>query len=190
MIKIHHRINTIEDLKNTPKSEGVEFDIRSEGKSLILHHDAFQKGVEFETYLKNYRHRMMIINTKAVGLTQKIMGYLQKYQIQNYFFLDLSVPEIVELSHRGIKDIAVRFSEYEPIEFAQKFKDKVKWVWVDCFDKFVLDKLHHQILKNHFKICLVSPELQGQDKNKIYDFKYELGGRPIDAVCTKFPEIW
>ena len=43
MIKILHRINTINKLKNIDKKYGVGIDLRSFQKNLILHHDPFAK---------------------------------------------------------------------------------------------------------------------------------------------------
>jgi hypothetical protein len=91
---------------------------------------------------------------------------------------------------RGEKNIAVRFSEYEPMEFVMKFKGLVNWVWVDCFNVLPLNDEIYTILKENFKICLVSPELQGYSLEKIEEFKDILKNKPIDAVCTKKPELW
>jgi hypothetical protein len=91
---------------------------------------------------------------------------------------------------KGVSDIAVRFSEYEPLEFVLKFKDKVKWVWVDCFTDLPLNAENYNILKQHFKLCIVSPELQGYPVERIVEFKEKLKEMPVDAVCTKKPELW
>ena len=48
---ISHRINTSSLLKKTPKSFGVEVDIRSNGDKLIIHHDPFEKG---EIFVKEF----------------------------------------------------------------------------------------------------------------------------------------
>ena len=39
---IAHRINTVEELKKTPKECGVELDLRDFGDRLILQHDPFK----------------------------------------------------------------------------------------------------------------------------------------------------
>ena len=36
MLKIAHRINTIEQLKKTPKEFGVEMDLRPDGDAIII----------------------------------------------------------------------------------------------------------------------------------------------------------
>ena len=44
MHRIIHRVNTVKGLSKVPKDFGVEVDIRSEGKRLIMHHDPFEEG--------------------------------------------------------------------------------------------------------------------------------------------------
>ncbi len=190
MLKIAHRINTIEQLNSTPIEYGVELDLRPDGNNIIIHHDAFQNGENFEEWLKHYRHSLIILNTKAEGMEERILNLMEQHQIDNYFFLDLSLPFLIKYMRKGITKMAVRFSEFEPIEFVQKFAGKVDWVWVDCFTNLPLNKDNYNILKQHFKLCLVSPELQGYDVSRIEEFKVQLIGMEIDAVCTKRPDLW
>ena len=190
MLKIAHRINTVQQLKNIPKEQGIELDIRAFNNELILHHDPFVKGELFEDLLKTYQHKFIILNTKCEGMEETILALLNKYQITDYFFLDLSLPFLVKFANKGVKKIAVRFSEFEPIEFALAFAGKVNWVWVDCFTHLPLDQHSYQALKKHFKICLVSPELQGYDVSLIDTFKTQIADMQIDAVCTKRPDLW
>ena len=190
MIKISHRINTIKQLKDVPKEFGVELDLRSNGKDLILHHDPFSEGENFEEYLKHYDHGLMILNTKEEGLEARILELMEKYKVKDYFFLDLSLPYLIKYCRRGVKDIAVRFSEFEPVEFVERFKGLVDWVWVDCFSDMPLTQEAYDVLKPHFKFCLVSPELQGFDVDRISEFKGLLATMPLDAVCTKRPDLW
>ena len=65
---------------------------------------------------------------------------------------------------------------------------------MDCFTKFIItkdmaDKLH----KMKFKICLVSPELQGRNAEKEISSTVSFLKQneiEIDAVCTKLPDLW
>jgi hypothetical protein len=190
MLKIAHRINTVAQLIQVPTNYGIELDIRSEGKNLILHHDPFNEGELFEDILKAFNHQLIILNTKSEGLEERILTLLKKYNITKYFFLDLSLPFLVKYANKGVHQIAVRFSEFEPIEFALAFANKVDWVWVDCFNDLPLNQAVYKQLKKHFKICLVSPELQGYPVAQIEVFKKQIKGMQIDAVCTKRPDLW
>ena len=51
MHRIIHRVNTVEALTKVPKNFGVEVDIRSEEKKLIMHHDPFKEGENFARFL-------------------------------------------------------------------------------------------------------------------------------------------
>jgi hypothetical protein len=190
MLKIKHRINTIEELKSTPIDLGVEVDLRYDGDDIILHHDPYSKGQLFEDYLKHYKHRFIVLNVKSEGIEKKILQILNKFNIQDYFFLDLSLPYLIKYMNSGETKIAVRFSEHEPMEFVLKFKNKVEWVWVDCFTKFPLDHDAYNKLSPFFKFCLVSPELQGHPTDWVTKFKAKTSTMKIDAVCTKKPELW
>lgn len=190
MLKIAHRINTIEQLKNTAPEYGVELDLRPDGDRIIIHHDAFTDGEDFEEWLKYYRHSMLILNTKAEGMEDRILALMDKHGIKDYFFLDLSLPFLIRYMKRGVRKMAVRFSEYEPLEFVLGFAGTVDWVWVDCFTDLPLNADNYKLLKQHFKLCLVSPELQGFDVSRIETFQIKLAGMEIDAICTKRPDLW
>lgn len=190
MLKIKHRINTIEALKNTPQDMGVEVDIRSEGTQLILHHDPFQKGEAFNHYLEHFKHAFIILNVKTEGIEERVIQAMRTHSIHNYFFLDLSIPFLVKTAKKGERKIAVRYSEYEPLFFTTQFKTMVNWVWIDCFKHLPLTQKSYQELRQNFKLCLVSPELQGHPKSQIPQFKQQLQNMPCDAVCTKYPEAW
>ena len=184
---IAHRINTIEELKKLPSEYGVELDLRDSGNDLIIVHNPFEEGENFEEYLKNYHHGTMIANVKSERIEHRIIELLEKYNVKDYFFLDSSIPMIYLLSNMGNTNSAVRFSEIEPIELALAMKGRAKWVWVDCFSKLPINKENYKQLKEAgYKLCLVSPELQGQDE-KIEEYKKYLEDNEIvfDAICTK-----
>ena len=190
MIIIDHRRNLPIELSNTPIKYGIEMDIRSWGNKLIVTHDPFTDGVDFKDWILNYNHRLLIVNVKEEGLESKIEEILFHYGIENYFFLDQSFPFLIKSANKGQKRCAIRVSEFESIETALTLANKVNWIWVDCFTKNPLNKEQYQILKNAgFKLCFVSPELQGRELN--CEFIQEIFNLGIpDAVCTKKPDIW
>ena len=82
---------------------------------------------------------------------------------------------------------ASRYSEYECIEYTENIKDLIEWVWVDCFTCFPLNKnIYEKIKKIKKKICIVSPELQGQPE-KIFEYRQQLIDNDIipNAICCK-----
>ena len=190
MLYIRHRINTVKDLETVPFNMGIEVDIRYEGSKLILQHDSYKSGEYFEDLLKQYKHSFIILNVKTEGIEEETLRLINVYGVKDYFFLDLSFPAIIKLSKKGENNIAVRFSEYEPLEQALSLKNITRWVWIDCFNKMPLDNNAYEKLKNYFKLCIVSPELQGYSADRIGEFKNILKSFKIDAVCTKTPHLW
>ena len=185
---ITHQINTIEELKSVPKEYGVEVDLRDYGDRLILQHDPFKDGEDFEEYLKHYNHGTIILNIKSERIEYRVIELLVKYKVKKYFFLDCSFPMIYSLSEAGEKNIAIRFSEFEGLDTIMEMDGRAKWVWVDCFSKFPIDKNIYEILKNSsFKLCLVSPELQGrpQDINN-YVILSKKQGISFNAICVDY----
>ena len=184
---IAHRINTVEELKKIPTEYGVELDLRDRGERLILQHDPFKDGEDFEEYLKHYHHGLMILNIKSERIEHRVLELVHKYNVREYFLLDSSFPMIFLLSNEGEKNIALRFSELEGLDIILSMKGKVKWVWVDCFTKLPIDNKNFKILKEAgFQLCLVSPELQKRESD-LADYKDYLHreGVLFDAICTK-----
>jgi len=193
--KILHRVNTKQDLLTTPICFGVEIDIRSNGDQLYLCHDPFSSGDSLEEWLELYNHGTLILNVKEEGLEDRLIELMQKFSIDDYFFLDQSFPFLIKSASKGENKCAVRVSEFENIETAMKLSGKIDWVWVDCFTRFPLTAKDAKRLQidGGFKLCFVSPELQGRmDKDYIKEYRDRIKSLGIsgDAVCTKHPELW
>ena len=191
---IHHRRNTLEELRSTPVEYGVEIDIRTHGKDLILHHDPFVAGELLDNWLSEFHHGTLILNVKEEGLEEAVLERMKRFGIEDFFFLDQSFPFLIKTARTGEKRCAVRVSEFESIDTAMALQGKVSWVWVDCFTKFPLSRQQADRLRQAgFRFCLVSPELQGRtDPQAIAAMRELLDGLriPAEAVCTKTPELW
>jgi len=187
---ISHRRNTIEELRATPTQYGIEMDLRSYGDRLIVHHEPFVDAVDFEEWIKHYQHKTLILNVKEEGIEYRTKEIVENYGIEDYFFLDLSFPYLIKMVNAGERRVAVRFSEYESLETVLSLSGKADWVWVDCFTKMPLTRFSYDALSKHFKLCIVSPELQGRDTSEIAQFKSLLKNYHIDAVCTKRADLW
>lgn len=189
---IAHRVNTLAELKKLPSEYGVELDLRDnlEGR-IYISHNPFEEGEDFEEYLKNYQHGTMILNIKSERIELKILEMLKKYNITKYFFLDSSFPMIYLLSGQGENNMALRLSEFEGMDTIRNMAGKVKWVWMDCFTKIPVGKEQINELKAMgYKICFVSPELQGR-QDDIEDYKQMISNEEMsfDAICTKVYNI-
>jgi hypothetical protein len=190
MLLIEHRVNTLAHLQRVPPERGIEVDVRDYDGDLRLVHDPLLSGERLEDLLAAYRHALIIFNVKCDGLEGRILGLAAQYRVNDFFFLDVANPTLVNLARRGVRQAAVRYSEYEPLEFALAFAGKVDWVWIDCFTRLPVDRETHSRLRAHFKLCLVSPELQKHPRAMIGAFREQLRGMPLDAVCTDYCDDW
>ena len=190
---IAHRINTINKLKSLNINLGVEVDIRSNEKNLIISHDPFSDYINFKDWLSFYKHGTLILNVKENGLEEELLKTMKNFKKENFFILDQSFPYIINTTSTGEKRCAVRLSEYESINTVLSLKNKLGWVWIDFFTKFPLDSEIYKILKKHnFKLCFVSPELQGHPISKCLELKNFIKSNEMyfDAVCTKKVKFW
>ena len=193
VLVIHHRRNSTEQLRNTSTEWGVEVDVRTYYGKVVVQHDPFMDGEDFDSWLKQYAHKLLVVNTKEEGLESQLLRILESNNVKEFFFLDQSFPFLVKTGQSGESRCAVRVSEYESIDTALALSSWVEWVWIDIFTHFPLNQKDYKRLRESgLKLCLVSPELQGHPLKFIADIRTELTnyGMSIDAVCTKQPELW
>ncbi len=195
MIKVLHRINLLDELENVKKSFGVEVDIHAYGDRLVVHHNAFSDGVDLQTWLSVCGNRFVIFNIKEEGIESRVRDMAIEAGITDFFLLDLSFPALIKISRQGESRVAIRVSEYESIDRALLLQSQIEWVWLDCFNGFPLTAEEVKKLNNSsLKVCVVSPELHGglRSENDVYQFKEKISlfKLEINAICTKFPELW
>lgn len=185
-------MNTAKELSSVSSKHGVEIDLRvSEGK-IILAHDPFASGESFEFWLEKFCHGTLILNVKEDGLENCITEILQSKGIEDYFFLDQPFPTLRKSSLEN-RPVALRLSEHEnPIEIGDL---QIKWIWLDSFSGnwSYLEKHADWLRSREFKLCVVSPELQGRSpgsESSVIAEAFQKSNLKIDAVCTKTPEIW
>lgn len=195
---IIHRINTLKDLANVPFEYGVEIDIRGYGSKIFLSHDPIvenKKYDELEEYLKSFHHSFVIFNIKEAGYEQQVIDLAKKYNIFNYFLLDVEFPYLYKATRKdGFRKIAARYSEAEPIEAVEAQvvggKPAVDWVWVDTNTILPLDAIVVGKLKP-FRTCLVCPSRWGRTEeiekyaNKIKDLNFK-----PDAIMTSLELVF
>jgi hypothetical protein len=183
---IIHRVNEIKFLSNIPSNYGIEIDIRSQNSKLILNHEPHKNGDLLTNFLENYNHGTLILNIKEAGIEKEVLKLVQRFKIQSYFLLDVEIPFLFSAMKENIKEIAVRYSEFEPINFCTQFNKIFDWVWIDTPYTFPLNKEIDSKLIN-FKKCLVCPERWNREHDiiKYKDIIYKNNFK-IDAVMTSF----
>ena len=192
MIIVIHRVNELKILKKIPNNYGIEIDLRSYNKDIILNHEPFLNGIKLELFLKYYKHKLLVVNIKESGIENSVIRTLNKFSIKNYFLLDVEQPFIWSSISKNFKNIAIRFSEDESIINAKKYIGKFNWIWVDTKTKLPINKKNYNLIKN-YKSCLVCPERCGRP-NDILKYKEIIRKNKfnIDAVMTdfKYLELW
>ena len=117
---------------------------------------------------------------------------VKNYKIKSYFLLDVEMPYMYSATKKDVKDIAVRFSEYEDIALANHFKKKLNWIWIDTATKLPINKKNLKIIKK-FKSVLVCPERWGRPRD-IKKYKIKLNNLKFKphAVMTsiKYLKYW
>ena len=189
---IRHRVNSIQELKGLKADLGVELDLRSHGPRLVVSHDPEQDGDTLDGYLRAFaesrKDMPLILNTKEDGWERPVLDMLERLRLNKFFFLDLNPPTLIRLARSGVRQIAVRVSEYESLETALRFKGLADWVWLDCFTGAPPAPALVSRLREAFRVCLASPELHGYEAPLISRFKSL--APLLDMVCTKHPDAW
>jgi hypothetical protein len=193
MLRIAHRILTLEQVAMLAPTTPIEFDVRDSGGRLLVTHDPFTTGIDLEEFLPAVKGRFLIVNVKSEGIEYRILDLLKANSIESFFFLDCSIPMMKSLSAAGETRLAIRYSELESLDTVFKWRGRAQWVWVDCFYSCWItgDDIRH-LQSQGFKVCLVSPELQGRP-HEIHPFAHRILETPPDAVCCKldfFSKWW
>lgn len=172
---------------------GTETDIRDYRGNLVISHDIPDENSMlledfFSIYVAYDKSLPLALNVKADGLQEKIKELIQKYQIQNYFMFDMSVPDgLVYIKHN--LTVFTRMSEYEK---DPSFYDEASGVWLDEFYRHWITKdIIASHLKNRKKVCIVSPDLHQRDYKKEWQDYKEISQQfntPDLMICTDFPE--
>jgi len=194
---IRHRVNTSIELQLVDRKFGIEMDIRSFGDKIVVGHDPDDSdGENFNDWLDGFDHGTLVVNVKEEGIETKAISMIEHAGITNYFLLDQSFPFLVKSLNLGFTKTSARFSDYESATTIQSIMELAPvapdWVWVDCFTGDWSHLRHLESIKEFgLKICLVSPELHGREPNdEIRKIQAYLSKNELDAVCTKFPNLW
>jgi len=196
MIIVAHRINTIAELEDVPTRYGVEIDVRHNpaNDSFYLSHDVATPGKTYDTleeYLKHFKHTFIIFNIKEAGIEARCIALAEQFGIpkSNYFLLDVEFPYLYRATRKeGVREIAVRYSEAEPIELTLAQKGFVDWVWIDTNTKLPIDAEVKEKLVG-FKTALVSPDRWRRSEDIVaYRKMLEAIGFSLDVVMCGLSE--
>jgi hypothetical protein len=193
---LRHRVNRIADLDGLDPSWGAEIDLRSDPcrpGAIHLSHDPWTSGDDFAAWAVRAVARGLagpvLLNTKEDGLEARALEIAAAAGLRDVCFLDTALPTLVQWTLVcGDPRFAVRLSVHEPLAALAPFRGRAAWAWVDCFDAQPLSAAVVAAARADFRVCLVSPELQG---GGVGDLDRFAALWPLaDAVCTKDPAAW
>ena len=148
---------------------GTETDFRDYKEKLAVSHNVADDSSPLaEDFFALYTgtDKTLALNVKADGIQQLLKELLAKYDIQNYFCFDMSIPDTLGYIDAGLK-FYVRESEYEVIN---SLYDKADGVWVDGFagDNWITPELILDHRAKGKKVCIVSSDLHARDYNPLW----------------------
>lgn len=171
---------------------GTETDIRDFNGDLVISHDIPTKDsisvdMFFQIFNSFNKTLPLALNIKSDGLQDLLLKLLKKYNIENYFVFDMSVPDALGYLKKGINTYT-RESEYE---INPSFYAKSKGVWLDeFFNNWITKEKVQNHLDNNKSICIVSPELHNRNYTnewETYREYFDFANNHKINICTDKP---
>lgn len=176
---------------------GTETDIRDYHGKIVISHDIPEQDnlVSFDSFLEMYSkyanlsiEMPLALNVKSDGLQMKAKNILQKYNIENYFFFDMSIPDHIGYIKANLNTYT-RQSEYEkePVFYNDSYG-----IWLDAFENQWYDaELINYHLNSLKKVAIVSFDLHKREYLAQWDFlkSKNLHLNENILLCTDNPEI-
>jgi hypothetical protein len=171
---------------------GTETDFRDYNGQVVISHDVVNISAPsleqfFEIYKQYSGDFPLAMNIKADGLQKLLKEAIVRFDVNNYFVFDMSVPDTLGYIDFGI-DFFSRQSEYEP---QPAFYDQCSGIWLDAFTDIWYDS---GLILNHIskgkQVALVSSELHKRAHTKLWEFIKANGLYKNSQVilCTDLPE--
>jgi len=171
---------------------GTETDVRDALGVLSISHDPPVGGeLVFEKILAIYseydKKLPLALNVKADGLQIMASDLLQHYSITEYFFFDMSVPDMIGYHKRGLRF----FTRQSELENSPPMLKESAGIWMDHFySNWITESDVASYLEQGKQVCLVSPELHKRDHRSFWELLTTWDCRNDDGLmlCTDFPE--
>ncbi len=186
--------NSIVALTNAAiQYDGFETDIRDFNEQLVVSHNIADKECTrldclLGKIMSSKTDTIMALNIKSDGLISILKDILKKYNIENYFAFDMSIPQQIEYLNAGL-NVFARQSEFET---NPTLYDKVQGIWMDgfCEDEWITQELIHEHIKNGKKVCVVSSELHNRKSFKSLWQRIKSCSIEKDDIyiCTDYPD--
>src|SRR5262249_46161083 len=124
----------------------------------------------------------LALNIKSDGLQALVGACLQKFGVRDYFLFDMAVPDAVGYLRKGMQV----FTRHSELEREPAYYMRACGVWMDAFDE---DWITASAVTAHLdagkRVCVVSPELHGRDRLRLWQRMREVPAPPGRLMlCT------
>ena len=147
--------------RRTPIAKNIYREIGN--KSPILELTEQQANSLEKNLLKKGNYKCFIVMRCWRPRASEVIKKVKQAKINSYFLLDVEYPFIFKSIKKKQRNIAIRFSEIEPISNAKILHKYFNWIWIDTITKLPVDKDNLKIIKK-YNSCLVCPERWGRSK--------------------------
>ena len=166
---------------------GTETDIRDLNGEIVISHDLPSSGVmTFGNFLNSVpKNLTLALNVKSDGIARKAIDELTKANHHNFFFFDMSVPDMLDYLRQSTPT-ALRLSEFEP--WVEGLASQSDIIWLDMFESLWYD--HNDIarlIEAGKSVFIVSAELHGKDNNAQWELLKPLKSYSEITLCTDHP---
>lgn len=170
---------------------GIETDIRDFNQNLVISHDMASPNCLhiddfFNLYKEFGKNLPLALNIKSDSLAILLKEKINKFQIDNYFLFDMSIPDTLSY----LKSNMIFYSRQSELEIDPILYQTTHGIWLDAFESewYSLDIIDTHLYKGK-KVTIVSPELHGRDHlrfwNSLKTRKFHL--KENIMLCTDFP---
>lgn len=175
---------------------GIETDLRDSSAGLVIAHDppVASQPLTFEEFLIalsgwETSPGMLALNIKSDGLLPLIGAVISELDQREYFFFDMSVPELLRYARAGLP-VAVRMSEYERYDptLGEVIGGECR-IWLDSFthDWFLARDAVGDVIESAL-VAVVSPEIHGRDPRWVWDWVWDQRSSGFNvSICTDRP---
>lgn len=163
----------------------VETDLRDMNGEIVISHDPVRWNQPITPISQLFSADrpsgcILALNIKSDGLCP-LIGAPRAGQ----FFFDMSAPEARRFSFAG-HTVALRLSDIEPMFVPTDIIPS--WVWLDSFEVDWLSQVNLGCLDGMKGLVVVSPELHGRDKTRMWETLAEAWHlNPNLCICTDYP---
>ena len=191
MIFIAHRRNTLEELNTTP----VEYGMRSISAAAAKTSSSTMMRwfrAEISEWIAAYRHGTLILNVRKRDWRRACFP-MDSHGITDFFFLDQSFPFLVKWA-KAASSAAPSAYRIRIHRYRAQSRGQSRLGLGGLLHALSVERGRGARLQDAgFRLCIVSPELQGRNaETEIPAYAALLTERGIaaKAVCTKRPDLW